>query len=382
NLKIGGDVSFKATGVEAHIKNASVSGAVTPTTLAANDAEGEVINTSMTQADIDTTFANWSDIKLDFDADATDIELKFEIANTSTNADNYIEIDYSYSFSNSIPNVDVFPGDENDQKVWENNNYILTPKGSAEMANYETFTLKFRVLNKELNVPQDTKVDLTISLKHITPEILATTDSTNYYFNDIKYALTTGTLNTASVAGYQNSPTDVVIPAVVSDGTNNFVVTSIGMSAFQSCSSIKSIEFPNSIVTIGNFAFSAGCTIRSFVFPKSVTTIGFMVFQDSLDLISITISECVTSIGISAFSNCTNLATVKIDSQTIASGLTGANAFGELIKYPTSIYIKSGLDVSSATYLTNTSNFTPEKVGDAVADADGDGYILYTKVTA
>ena len=214
NLKIGGDVSFSATGVEADIKNVTLTGATTNDQVLATGS----INTSMTQADIDTTFQNWQTLELDFDENATDIELKFQIANTSTNADNYIEIDYSYSFSNSSPNVDVFPGDENDQSVWENNEYILAPKGATPAdGDYETFTLKFKVLDKELNVPQDTKVSVNIELKHITP--VNATGVWNFVANSPKAGEATlqRTYSEVAYTTPENWNGVLEIPAVITD---------------------------------------------------------------------------------------------------------------------------------------------------------------------
>ncbi|MBQ3494796.1 MAG: leucine-rich repeat domain-containing protein [Clostridia bacterium] len=305
NLKIGGDVSFSATGVEADIKNVTLTGATTNDQVLATGS----INTSMTQADIDSTFQNWQTLKLDFDENATDIELKFDIANTSTNADNYIEIDYSYTFSNTNPNVDVFPGDENDQSVWKNNNYILAPKGNATDATYSTFTLKFRVLDNELNVPQDTKVSVNIDLKHTTPAVL----DENGYYNDIKYTLTTGTKNTAAVSGFKNTATDFNIPAVVSNGSNIFEVTSFADNAFQMCPRLTSINIPNSVIDIGDYAFAlTGFT--SVVIPNSVLTIGEHAFTGCSTLESVKLSDTLTNLSEGLFGSCAKLTSIIIPS--------------------------------------------------------------------
>ncbi|MBQ3494703.1 MAG: leucine-rich repeat domain-containing protein [Clostridia bacterium] len=411
NLKIGGDVSFQATGVEAHIKNASVSGAVTPTTLAANDAEGEVINTSMTQADIDSKFQNWQTLELDFDQNATDIELKFDIANTSTNADNYIEIDYSYSFSNSSPNVDVFPGDENDQSVWENNEYILAPKGSAETATYETFTLKFKVLDKELNVPQDTKVNLTIALKHITP--VNATGVWNFVANSPNAGEATlqetETAEAFTVPQNWNGVLD--IPAVITDGTNNYIVTKLysiggilddpanycfvpsatiqvnfpnsikeiqGAFSYKNIIGLTAIEFPISLTSTGADTFFDCSVITSITIPNSVTTIGFDSFFGCTGLTSIIIPSSVTSIEGYAFSGCSSLASIAIPSsvteiQELAfsscSNLTSAK-----FENPNGWFTAASADATTGTTVTVTSGFTEDNAN--VLKNHSSGYLL------
>lgn len=48
--------------------------------------------------------------------------------------------------------------------------------------------------------------------------------------------------------------------------------------AFDDCTSLTSIEIPNSVTSIGNYVFS-GCTaLTSIVIPYSVTSIGYQAF--------------------------------------------------------------------------------------------------------
>ena len=411
NLKIGGDVSFTATGVEAHIKNASVTGAVTQTTLAANDSEGEVINTSMTQADIDTTFQNWQSLKLDFDEEATDIELKFDIANTSTNAGNYIEIDYSYSFSNSSPNVDVFPGDENDQSVWENNNYILAPKGSAETATYETFTLKFKVLNKELNVPQDTNVSVNIELKHVTP-VDATTAGWTFTEN-------APAVGEATIKGFTGTlPENKIfeIPSVLKNGGNNYIVTKIytaigidedpNLNHFIPSDAIQ-LSIPNSIKELwglggGEAGDYSVLSLTNIIMPKSLSVIGAWAFVGCSKLTSVNIPYGVKTIREYAFDYCTGLTTV-----TIPSGVTtiSGSAFSDtpwynnqpdgliyinniLYKYKgtmpagTSIEVKEGTVSISGSAFSGCSNLTSITIPSSVTSISGSAFSNCTNLTS
>ncbi len=83
---------------------------------------------------------------------------------------------------------------------------------------------------------------------------------------------------------YNGSDSEIVIP----DTIGGMPVTTIGSSAFYDCTSLTTIEIPDSVTTIGSYAFY-GCT--------SLTTIE--------------IPDSVTTIGSSAFSGCTSLTTVN-----------------------------------------------------------------------
>lgn len=97
------------------------------------------------------------------------------------------------------------------------------------------------------------------------------------------------------VAEVTNSPNlysgNVVIPdKIVYEGTD-YVVTIIGGSAFQNCSSLTSVTIPNSVTTIGNYAFSGCSGLTSVTIPNSVTSIGEGTFMGCGSLTSVHISD-------------------------------------------------------------------------------------------
>ena len=80
-------------------------------------------------------------------------------------------------------------------------------------------------------------------------------------------------------------------------------VTSIGKSAFSSCTGLASIEIPNSVMSIGNSAFSGCSGLTSVLISDGVKSIGQAAFNNCSVLSSITIPNSVTSIGNQAFEN-------------------------------------------------------------------------------
>lgn len=92
-----------------------------------------------------------------------------------------------------------------------------------------------------------------------------------------------------SVTGYENITTSdiVVIPDTYNGSNGSHPVTSIGESAFDSCSSLTSITIPNSVTSIGDYAFSWCSVLTSITIGNSVTTIGEAAFDSCYKLIEV-----------------------------------------------------------------------------------------------
>ncbi|MBP3745151.1 MAG: leucine-rich repeat domain-containing protein [Prevotella sp.] len=97
-------------------------------------------------------------------------------------------------------------------------------------------------------------------------------------------------------------------------------VKSIDYCAFSDCSDLTSIEIPNSVTSVGDFAFSGCSGLTSIEIPNSVTNIGYSVFSRCSGLTSVTIPNCVTTIGDYAFQNCIGLTSIEIPNSVTSIG--------------------------------------------------------------
>lgn len=102
---------------------------------------------------------------------------------------------------------------------------------------------------------------------------------------------------------YCSSLADIVLP----EG-----VTTIGREAFRSCSSLSHIDLPEGVTTIGHGTFSGCEKLSNVTLPNSLTTIEDFAFSDCKELISVVIPNSVKSIGAEAFNGCSALKSIVL----------------------------------------------------------------------
>ncbi len=113
---------------------------------------------------------------------------------------------------------------------------------------------------------------------------------------------------------------EVRIPESVTYNGNTYSVTSIGYEAFYWCTSLTSVEIPNSVTSIGECAFYGCDGLTSVEMGNSVTSIGDYAFWNCSSLTSVEMGNSVTSIGDYAFQSCSSLTSVEIPNSVTSIG--------------------------------------------------------------
>ncbi len=193
----------------------------------------------------------------------------------------------------------------------------------------------------------------------------------NTYITETIDALSfTITSENRSQIGYTGEDGEnLVFPAVFQNGDTWYRVTSIGDSAFESCTGLTSIVIPEGVTSIGARAFYECTDLTAIRIPDSVTSFGERAFQHCTDLTSVVLPIGMTGTGNYTFSDCTGLTSV-----VIPEGITSidAMAFYNCINL-TSITIPASVtSIRSAAFAccSSLTSITVEK-GNSVYHSDG-----------
>jgi hypothetical protein len=116
-------------------------------------------------------------------------------------------------------------------------------------------------------------------------------------------------------------------------GYSSFVITlpesltTIGVSAFGTCSSLRTLVIPAGVTSMGNSAFADCYQLSNVTISPGVTTIGYGAFYscDNSSFTRVTIPASVTSIDNYAFGGCTYLTRVTFSGTIVSSSFNAAS---------------------------------------------------------
>lgn len=91
------------------------------------------------------------------------------------------------------------------------------------------------------------------------------------------------------------------------------LVTEIGTSAFESCTSLREVVLPSSLKHINNSTFRDCSSLVQINIPSSIQTIGDDAFNNCSSLSNVTIPSSAKSVGNHAFHKCTLLNDLNSD---------------------------------------------------------------------
>ena len=155
-------------------------------------------------------------------------------------------------------------------------------------------------------------------------------------------------------------------------------VDSIGGYAFQDCYSLTSINIPDGVDSIGSNAFQSCYSLTSINIPDGVTSISSYAFQNCYSLTSINVPDGVDSIGSYAFYNCTSLTSINIpDGVTSISSYAFQNCYSL-----TSINVPDGVDSISSYAFYNCYSLTSINVPDGVDSIGSYAFQSCTSLTS
>ena len=112
---------------------------------------------------------------------------------------------------------------------------------------------------------------------------------------------------------------DVVIPESVTNNDKVYPVTAIDWYAFNNSLEVTSVSIPNTITTIGERAFYGCSSLKTIDLPESITQIDIEAFQYS-GLESFTIPPRITSIPQRMFAECQSLKSVTFHENVVSIG--------------------------------------------------------------
>ena len=200
-------------------------------------------------------------------------------------------------------------------------------------------------------------------------------------------SLTSVTINSNAIVSKNYSSSSNISDIFGSKVTEYIIgesVTSIGVMAFEDCSSLTSVTIGNSVTSIGNEAFEGCSKLTSVTIPNSVTSIGDWAFDGCSKLTSVTIPNSVTSIGDWAFDGCSSLTSVTINSDAIVSkNYSSSSNISDIFGSKVTEYI-IGESVTSIGVMAfyDCSSLTSVTIGNSVTSIGNEAFSYCSSLTS
>ena len=105
----------------------------------------------------------------------------------------------------------------------------------------------------------------------------------------------------------------IEIPPSINYSKTNYIVVSIGESAFEECDGLTGISISSNIESIGRGAFFGCRWLQMVQIPNGVKSIGYAAFSQCDRLSYVYIPNSVTSIDEYAFDKCISLTRIDCD---------------------------------------------------------------------
>jgi len=204
SFDIGGKINFTASGVKATVSTGELSNGTHKTSSdATSKLQGFSILVNDTQEQIDTKSAGWENLDLLFNEDGEDVKITFTIHNDNTDSDKYLSVA-----------IGVTQGTRNNATVSISpTSAIIDPNDDQE------FVVTFHIENTDKDASLD-GFNLNVNLNHAK---VVTLDANNEA-EGVTYSL--NSTNQEATVNYFEAE-EIIIPALVSDGTKVYKVTSI-----------------------------------------------------------------------------------------------------------------------------------------------------------
>lgn len=127
--------------------------------------------------------------------------------------------------------------------------------------------------------------------------------SGEFSYQGVNYAILDKSKRTCRTNKGSSVSGKLIIPSIVTNGKDPYMVVMIGANSFQNSKDLISVQLPNSIEIIKGYAFYGCHSLSNINFPNGLTTINEYAFYNT-GLSSIVFPNGLTYIGGLAFHNC------------------------------------------------------------------------------